>query len=350
MKPMRLRSMQAILVLVTCAVLLCSYLIWKPSHMTQATPLPPMHTLCMGRFLVDLPQPMEIEGYVDLYYGLDENFRTVRVEAIRNAGNTPSFETLVNKRIAALRADLHPDAPLKNMFVLSKKINEKTVLIRSYKSVDTLESFTTDVFFEKGDAIGMASAHIYETSSEKVEVVENRILRVVEHTQFLNMSNPNQPGTCIGSLVINAGQDGEEFSVSSRGDSQSPDVLLGFSSYSMAKERDGGLFKRLADKAPMLAKLGIYPHELRRGRLTIAGMPAEEILDTGHERKKYFHVFSGETSPATATFATPSLKIDLSTGGQRADGEYYDASWSDEKAISIWDAVLKSMRLRPGTM
>ena len=39
-----------------------------------------MKTVCMGRFVMDIPRDMKVLGRVELYYGLDESFKTVDVE------------------------------------------------------------------------------------------------------------------------------------------------------------------------------------------------------------------------------------------------------------------------------
>jgi len=51
-----------------------------------------------------------------------------------------------------------------------------------------------------------------------------------------------------------------------------------------------------------------------------------------------------------ATFIEPSFAISMTMGGQLLSGEYVDASLSEQEAVAMWDAIIKSIRVRPGAV
>ncbi|MEJ2633401.1 MAG: T6SS immunity protein Tli4 family protein, partial [Acidihalobacter sp.] len=57
-------------------------------------------------------------------------------------------------------------------------------------------------------------------------------------------------------------------------------------------------------------------------------------------------LFVAETSPADPSLATPKLHFELLAG--RADGGSADhsSSLTDNEAVALWDAVLKTLRPR----
>ena len=70
----------------------------------------------------------------------------------------------------------------------------------------------------------------------------------------------------------------------------------------------------------------------------------------GKDHDRIVRGFNAETLLAKpATFSTPSLAIEMRMGGQ-VGYEYRDASLSQEAALALWDAIVKSIRLRPGAV
>jgi hypothetical protein len=344
----RMRLLGA-LTLLGAALLAGRSFLLKDWTMNETISLPPTYTVCVGRFLLDLPVSLELAGDVELYYGLDKNFRTVKVEVLRQSGATPTFEALVKKRQVELMSVKYPEAPSGNMLALSKSVGEKTMLIRAHDSSQLPGYFKSEIYREIGGAVVVFSGDVFK--KDKPEDIEAKVLRVAERSQFLDLATtaPPMPGTCIGNVVINAGQDREDFTMMGGGSDQWPDVSMRFSSNSISNGSDGGLFKRLADKASMLDALGAHTDELRRSRPTFGGMPAQEILEKGIDHGKIFRSFTIESMPPKADFGSPSMQLNMSMGGQ-VDYEYRDATWSDREATMIWDAIIKSVRLRPGAL
>lgn len=324
--------------------------ILKESTLDKTASLPAMRTHCVGRYLIDLPADFEqmLASDVELTYGVDKNFRTVNVKVLRAAGPQPLFDSIVSRRAAELAAEHHFEAPSKSMLASRQRFNDNTELIRSYKSPDMLGSYRSEYYAQHGAAVAVFAGRVY--TDEQPDPIEAKILKVVKRTSFVPSPDKAGHGTCLGPLLIDAGQDGERFVLAFRAKSV-PDVLIEINMNSMLAKSDGGLLKRWDSKAGMLNKLDFQSSTLRRGTVAVGGMPGEELLSKG---KEHGHVVRGFTAEALqtkpATFSTPSLAISMNMGGQLESSDYVDASWSDEGAMAIWDAIVKSIRPRPGAV
>ncbi len=148
--------------------------------------------------------------------------------------------------------------------------------------------------------------------------------------------------------MIDGGQDGEVFTVSMCS-SRHPDVRLNIMVNSTIVEDDGGLLKRVDGKASLLASLGVTSHTLRRGKVSLSQRPAEKLIDSAKDNGKAIRQFDIETTLATpSSIAAPQIHVNMAMGGQVPDGEYVDASLPEGDRLALWDAIVKSVRVRPG--
>lgn len=307
-------------------------------------------THCVGRFLIDLPADFEqTKGSdVDLIYGLGKDFRSVKVQVLRAEGSQPSLDSLVKTRSAELSSQDHLKSASKSMLAMLRRVNDSAVLIRSYDSPDMLNYFKAELFAEKNGSIGVFKDEVHK--NERPEDIEDKLLRVAERTSFAPDVNQAGRGTCLGHLLMNAGQDGEILMVSFRA-KRWPDVLIQLDMNSMLTKSDGGLLTRWDRNAGALNKLDFQSSTLRRGKVTVGGMPGEELLSKGKDRGHVVRSFTAESLLLKpATFSTPSLAISMNMGGQLDSPEGRDASWTDDEAQAIWGAIVKSLRLRPGAL
>jgi hypothetical protein len=322
---------------------------FKEPTLEKTAALPKMRTHCVGRYLIDLPDEFEqmLSSDVDLIYGLDKDFREVNVKVLRTSGSPPSFDRIVSKRAMELAANARTDTPSKTRLALQRRINETVSLIRAHDS-DLPNYFKAEVFAERGVAVGIFAADIFK--GDVPEAIESTVLSIAEKARFLPAVEQSGRGTCLGPLLIDAGQDGERFSIAFRAASR-PDAVIKIDMNSLLAKSDGGLLKRWESKAVMLKKAGFESRTIRRGSVTVGGRPGEELLLQG---KEYDHLVLGFTAEPLqtkpATFALPSMAVHMNLGGQIPSAEYVDASWSESEALAIWDAIVKSVRLRPGAI
>jgi hypothetical protein len=312
--------------------------------------IPATRTHCVGRFLVELPTVLEQTpgSDVELIYGLDKDFRKIQVRAPVQVGQSVAFNKTIQLRVSELTGRAHFESASKNMLALQKDLRPGAVLVRAYKSPHLLDSFQSELFAQFGPATGTFVTRVF--GGGKPEEPESSLLKAVDRTAY--MSTPDQAGrgACLGPLLIDAQQDGEVLTLSFRSKSLK-DVLVNVNMNSLVEESDGGLLKRWDSKAGMLGALDFSSSTLRRGKVSIAGRPGEELLIKGKEQGHVVRQFSAEVlRPAAATFAAPAFSISMSMGGQVDSRDYVDATWSDKEAMAIWDAILKSVRLRPGAI
>lgn len=324
-------------------------------HMSQALPLPELKTVCIGRLLIDLPVDMEIKGDVELFYGLTKDFETAEVWTVKQNASKADFDRIVRQRIAELEASYIREAPTKNALAEWRTIDDGTVLIR--RNEESMVSRVAEAYVLRGKSIGKITRTIYNNAEFGGRVddpadIEAKVLRVARGVTPLDDPLKSGKGTCLGGLMINEMHDGEKFSVFARS-SQFPDVSFGLYSDSIVSKDDGGMLQRVDRKAPDIARLGIRISDIRRGKTQIASRPAEELLNYGKNSSgKIERQFDAETLLlGPSTFAHPLIHIDMSMGGQHpTTAEYVDPSFAEADSIRLWDAIIKSIRLRPSAI
>lgn len=309
-------------------------------------PLPAMRDHCVGRLLIALPADVEPTGDVELYYGLGHDFKTVKFEPLKLDASQPDLDAAVARRIAQLTGDFEERTPSKNKLAATRKIDDRTVLILAHEEPVMQGYFVAEIVFMRGRTVGRLTQAVFK--QDRPEDIEARLIDVATHITEVTDVDRIGKGTCLGGLLIDAGQDGEVFTLGMRS-SRHPDVAIGLSSSSLLAEDDGGLLHRVDGKAGMLAALGATGKTVRRGKTTMAGRPAEELVEAVKDHGKEVRQFDAETllsKPSTLT--EPHMHLDMAMGGQVPGGDYVDPTFSEKDGLALWDAIVKSIRMRPG--
>lgn len=127
-----------------------------------------------------------------------------------------------------------------------------------------------------------------------------------------------------------------------------PDVSLEISSFVVGKvdpkqtlrNRAGGIV------AGMLG-LGLGLVRLRNRERSVGPIWAEEILVAGTQNGKRSYGFKWEAPGKADSLAEPQLNIELEVG-ESAYTTNAQSFANDEEALELWDAIVDSIRLRPG--
>lgn len=324
----------------------------EPTRMKELLDsLGPMRTHCIGRYLIDLPDALEISPHsdVELIYGLDKNFKIAKVQVPERSGGAKAYRSLVLSRNAELRRDESFKSPSKTMLAYSREIEPGLNVIRAYESPDSIEYFRAGLYALKGNTTVVLTKKVYD--DDRPEDIESELLHINQGIAAPEDFGKAGPGACLGPAVIDAGQDGERFNVFWL-NKRWPDFSFTIYINSLLAESDGGLLARFGRKSGDLARLGAKFDTIRKGKLTVGGRTAEELLTEGVEHGKVERQFKAEI-PVTvpATFAAPFITFEMVMGGAKnANGEALDPSLTQEQAIALWDAVLKSVRPRPGAI
>jgi hypothetical protein len=89
-------------------------------------------------------------------------------------------------------------------------------------------------------------------------------------------------------------------------------------------------------------------HTFRRGPRPFNGEPGEELLERVQEfNGNYGHSFMWElVHNKTGNVFTPDMSLEMTTGNGQP-GTTVDSSLSDAEALALWDKLLSSLRVRP---
>lgn len=307
-------------------------------------------TVCFGRHLINLPEELQLDGEVDLIYGLDKNFKVVRAAVLHAQGSQRTFESLIDLKVSELTAAYDADTPNKNMLAKTRRIDKDTALIVGHKEPTMMGYYQVLVISRIGGAVGVFTEDVF--SRDRLEDIESNVLNVAQHTRYMPDTQQGK-GTCVGPFVIDAGQDGERFAWGTRS-AEHTDLTLEITVNSLLAETDGGLLKRVQGKAGVLTALGSSGSTLRSGKVSIAGRVAEELVDEEQAEGKTMRVFVAETLlTKPSTMAEPRIHIEMSLGGQVKSGAnqsaLVDPSIARKESLALWDAIVKSIRLRLGS-
>lgn len=326
-----------------------------------------MRTYCVGRHLVDLPssfRPIYRGSSATLYFGRDENFEKVEVQVVAESVKPEQFEAAVKQRAADIAAEKN-ESTKKSMLLLQERVGEQGILLRYHKSDISNRSHIHELHALVSGIQLFVKQESYEGAFEPVET---RLKKLVSQVRAVTDPQRAGAGFCLGPLLIDADNDFEVASFHFRdGDQKHRDVSLSFDLNTFKQdESEPRLIKRAAAN---FSALGFKPDVLREDKVEFAGMPAEEwgASHTGDGRTE--HVFNIESYPATAALGTPVLQMQMETGGaiprlptsglrpylpaddavELASAEV-SSSLSDAAAMGLWDAVIKTARLRPGAV
>lgn len=307
-----------------------------------------METHCVGRFLIDLPKGfVESQGnYVQLIYGLDKNWTSVEVKVLANDINKTGFEAYIKKRAAEIAKESHEELHV-SMLEAQKIVADNAVLLRRYEDNSLPDGFVSELYLLIDDLLVQAKEESFKGGYAPTEA---RLKKLA--TQMSKQADPTKAGKgfCLGPLVINGEQNHE---VGTHEFESSDFFDIGWSVFSQAiTPNEDTLLKRWDSKNGILEAMGGVPETVRRGATHIAGMRAEELLSKGKIYGVLSLLFSAESIRTDPGLAKPLFSVDLRTGGITAPNEESakKSSWSVNEATAVWDAVIKSIRLRPGAV
>jgi hypothetical protein len=233
------------------------------------------------------------------------------------------------------------------MLAGNRRLDNGSRLLRVYEDSRSTATFKSELYGSQGPATALFSRTVY--SHESGDAIDASLVKIADASTYVAPGASPGRGACLGPIKVDAAQDAEILHPSFQS-AQYPDIVISIDMNSIVAKSDGGLFARVDAKADLVSKFVFHSSTLRKDRMTIGGRPAEEILETGKDHDKAVRSFTAETVlSAPSTFAQPLIAIDMTMGGQVKD-EYRDASLSDDQALALWDAIVKSIRLRPGAL
>jgi hypothetical protein len=162
-------------------------------------------------------------------------------------------------------------------------------------------------------------------------------------------SIPNEPGFCIEKAYVRdplRAEQGEQVTMAAKLPSH-PDIGVNFDTIAGAKPEAQGLIER-NDEAHARAPLAVNIRftRLRAAPRTIGGLSGDELVERVlEENLAIVYGFQWDVSGTVDDVLAPAVTLIMATG--RDDEGPISSSLSQHAAVSLWDKISSSVRVRP---
>jgi len=356
------RTIQAAVAVVMCTLLLgCAPTEKEKKVIEELTAN--MKSICMGRYVMNVPEDARIDGDVKLYYGLDESFKTVDVSIESLDSTVASMRTMIDAKADEIDKDDKNWETKGSMLIEYRVIDDHTLYLRQYYEWTSAAGSKHELHVLVGKTQLVLTAKSYEGvpeagryqpggKVEEPEVVAARLVKVARTMHAYDVAEKAGPGYCLGPVVINSGQDEEEGNTYMFVDRY---LDLRFSIYNKGLTPDNPS-DQLAQRVKRVA--GFSAIQVFRNReIMLGGMKGHESLvqmtDYNHDGITLFK-FVAESIRADPALVRAHININFDTGGQLTrgpdEGEYVSSSLTRNEAAALWDAMISSIRVRPNAL
>ncbi|PHV08636.1 hypothetical protein CSQ96_03600 [Janthinobacterium sp. BJB412] len=317
----------------------------KPHPREMKHMLEKMKTMCVGRFLIDVPdvavtsfRPAFLSGWdITSYPSQTEKEFTDWLEKTeadlkvkKGKDGTPTRYTITPVRVSGVSG---------NFFV-------SDIHMHSWMEEDKKVSGNVATIFAwvRREGVGFG---LYATKRrpEEIEELEQIISQI---RPLANGEIPSEPGFCIERGIIRDPLTADQLERATMifGFHDHPDVAISFDT---AAGLDGAptLLERSTHNSVRLATPSAF--HLFRGRVrNIGAIEGQEYLERVREHNGVeSHNFNWETINYDRNDVyKPQLVLEFSDGFGRP-GEQLNASLSDKAVLELWDKMLSSLRVRP---
>jgi hypothetical protein len=294
-------------------------------------------TVCIGRFLVDIPVGSTPTGG-------SYKYDFIAIEPTREM-TLEEFEKDATRRELELKSSTNKETK-KGMLLQSVHLDGNIRVLASWK-----DDFGTDIISVDGYRWIDGRKYLFklDVGGDRQESGVNRMRDALSRLRSRIDSNiPDEPGYCFASgFILNSRWRNEEAGVDFR-IAGHPDTIVSVWFYPLSSFRhDKPLLERMSGMTQLLGNLATSVHVMRKGDRQVGPYKGQEHLasapNSGGMRG---HAFVWETQ-GEGTLETPAIKIELSTGHPDRKGNPQKTSLTDEQATKLWDDILNSFRLRP---
>ncbi|WP_339533386.1 T6SS immunity protein Tli4 family protein [Pseudomonas mucidolens] len=330
-----------------------------------------MRTWALGRGLIDLPANWDGSGNVTLYYGLDADHSTVEVRVLGKGVTQVRFDAAVDERIGRIASVNNYNFSDVPMLVSAKRETQQHKLLQYYESTELPDVFVHESHLLIDDAYVMLRA---VSSNGNTAPVEARLLKLSKEI-FKVAPEHAGAGFALGPIVIRSHHDQEIATFYFR--PPASDVSLEVYVNALSPGESEPLLVRTKETTKIF--LADDYDKLRAGATNIASMRADEFLIGFSNDTHRQLLFLAENYRETRSLNSPFMSFSLSAGGikrrpKKPDLEVDLVRWSlpdfanigyklprwqkpatpppvnpsltDYEAMAVWDAILKSVRLR----
>jgi len=297
-------------------------------------------TLCLGRFLVDVPKE------ADIVAGREE-YRWDKVSLTRKVSQEAFQKSILDKE-KMLKETKHKTEPsLLKLF--SRSNDENSVVMVFWETPSSKYGYETEGYkWIKGFQFLVKGTADDDRASSKAEKI-NRTLAELQYRRDGEI--PTTPGFCIDGGFF-AGEPAlphsEHAAISIRLKNH-PEVLVRIYTDMNGEKVEESLLTRVDRKeTPAIYKeLAKQIKTLRRGKHPVGTFQAEELLETYPTDYSYsIHQFVWESSGKPRDLYAPTIVVNMETG-ETSDHVDMRPSLTNKQAIELFDSIVNSIRLRP---
>jgi hypothetical protein len=320
-----------------------------------------MKPVCIGRFVMDVPVNVKIDGRVKLLYGLDVNYKTVDVE-IESHDSSPSGMRAMDAEAEKIDRGDKNWKTKKSMLLDYRVISDHMIYLRQQDSLESAGASKHELHVLVGKTQLVLTAESFEGVTDagryepdgKVETPEQvaaRLFKIAGEIRAVDNPEKAGPGYCLGPVVIDSSQDEERGNTYMTID-RYPDLIVEFFSEGLTPDQPD---QQLAKRSKIVDGYSAI-HVMRNRDTTLGGMKAHEWLarmtDHDHDDIEMLS-FAAESMRPNPALTRPYLNITFDSGGQlgrgpAADiGKYFNSCLTPKEAMGLWDVMIPSIRPRP---
>lgn len=308
-----------------------------------------MATICVGRFLIDVPEDAKIR------------FSPARIGGV-NINAWPAYspkqlQADIDEQVQALEGQTNEfDLPSLEKNVVVDAVNFKTTMLyyAREKPLDKIEYGQKIKGIEQGitvDAWGIAGDKAYRFTGKHLASprYENDVLNVVKRFESRSaLQIPDAPGFCTELGMVHDPIAADEYEAVTMFASVKghPDIAIRLDTLVNGDDLHDSVLVRDAQNNIKHENPSIFK-EMRKGARSFNGLDGEEVLDKiKRQNGTSAHFFMWASMGKMHDVLSPKLTLELETGIGRP-GEKLNSSLSDEAVVALWDRVSSSIRLRP---
>lgn len=310
-----------------------------------------MMTVCVGRFLIDLPEGAQIEfapaRVAGVTIGVEDGYSAVRVKTDilqreqslakeTNEYGRPSLEKKIDVNAVNFKATVLYYGREKPM----------PTIVLGERVPGTKERISVE-------ALGLHADRSYRFVGKSLAspVNENNVVKLLAQFEAHDRNAvPSEAGFCTESGIIHdpiAPGDNESIAMfaSLKGH---PDVAIRLDSSVNFKEIQESLLSREAHNSIRNEFASSFTSLRKRAR-SVHGIDGEEVGDKVKESNGTSgHMFTWASMGKLREVTAPKITLELQTGLGRP-GKPVNSSVDDDAVLRLWDAISSSIRIRPTT-
>ncbi|AMP12843.1 T6SS immunity protein Tli4 family protein [Collimonas pratensis] len=288
----------------------------------------PMKTYAVGRFLIDFPEVAKDVSMSQRFSGMDMEWKPATAD---------QYRTLLSLRVNTLKGidpstqlfikDEAGTIPQSRILFFEESANKDGLIqFEAYRFAEEVNGY----FFLTGSAARKKVALVAPSVNEVLGIIQPRVID----------PKMTENGACFDRAFVSGTHPsvGEEVAILVRFD----DIAVSFSTQVIDSVDSGPSLLQRAAKADEYPGVKI----LRKSKREVAGLSGAEFAfkaPPGSEVNS--HTFQWEYQGTPNSTAAPEMRVGLTIpNGTDA------AKLSDEELLGLWDAVLGSIRLRPGAV